>query len=171
MRPLSRDFEWNGNTIQHLKSLWAEGHSAAEIGRRLGISKNAVIGKAGRLHLTARPSPIRAAQPDKAAHVRRQRRPSLVELREIPPSKPNTPPEPAPKPIRQDTLPASPPVLTARNHQPCCWPIGEPGKSGFRFCNAPNAKGKPYCPAHCIKAYPRRRDNNSVANPTTPLTA
>jgi GcrA cell cycle regulator len=31
--------EWTEEVIQKLRSLWAEGHSTAEIGRRLNISK------------------------------------------------------------------------------------------------------------------------------------
>jgi GcrA cell cycle regulator len=50
---------WNDETIRHLRDLWTEGHSTAEIGRRLGVSKNAIVGKAHRLDLDARPSPIR----------------------------------------------------------------------------------------------------------------
>lgn len=52
---------WPEETIARLRVLWAEGHSTAEIGRRLDVSKNAVIGKAHRLDLPERPSPIRAA--------------------------------------------------------------------------------------------------------------
>ena len=51
--------EWNKEVISRLRELWAEGHSTAEIGRRLGVSKNAIVGKAHRLDLPARPSPIR----------------------------------------------------------------------------------------------------------------
>ena len=51
--------EWNEEIIARLRELWTEGHSTAEIGRRLGVSKNAIVGKAHRLDLTARPSPIR----------------------------------------------------------------------------------------------------------------
>ncbi len=51
--------EWTEETISRLRSLWQEGHSTAEIGRRLSITKNAVVGKAHRLILPARPSPIR----------------------------------------------------------------------------------------------------------------
>ncbi len=51
--------EWAEDTIVRLRSLWDEGLSTAEIGRRLGITKNAVVGKAHRLDLPARPSPIR----------------------------------------------------------------------------------------------------------------
>jgi GcrA cell cycle regulator len=55
--------DWNDETIARLRALWAEGHSTAEIGRRLGVSKNAVVGKAHRLNLPARPSPIRRDAP------------------------------------------------------------------------------------------------------------
>ncbi len=58
---------WNEETIRHLRDLWAEGHSTAEIGRRLGVSKNAIVGKAHRLDLDARPSPIRRDGPKPAS--------------------------------------------------------------------------------------------------------
>ena len=64
--------EWTEDVIGRLKALWAEGHSTAEIGRRLGVSKNAVVGKAHRLSLAARPSPIRRGEPGAA-----KRRPSI----------------------------------------------------------------------------------------------
>ena len=51
--------EWSDDIIARLRALWAEGLTTAEIGRRLGISKNSVVGKAHRLDLPARPSPIR----------------------------------------------------------------------------------------------------------------
>lgn len=51
-------FDWSGAVVSDLRALWAEGHSTAEIGRRLGVSKNAVIGKAHRLELPNRPSPL-----------------------------------------------------------------------------------------------------------------
>ncbi|TDG16227.1 GcrA cell cycle regulator, partial [Paracraurococcus ruber] len=51
--------DWTNEAIEQLRILWAEGHSTAEIGRRMGVSKNAIVGKAHRLNLPARPSPIR----------------------------------------------------------------------------------------------------------------
>ena len=48
--------DWNEDAISRLRALWDEGHSTAEIGRRLGITKNAVVGKAHRLALPPRPS-------------------------------------------------------------------------------------------------------------------
>ena len=54
--------EWTDEAIAKLRALWAEGLSTAEIGRRLNISKNAVVGKAHRLNLPPRPSPIRRTE-------------------------------------------------------------------------------------------------------------
>lgn len=40
---------WDTSTLKKLKSLFDKGLSTAEIGRKLGISKNAVVGKINRL--------------------------------------------------------------------------------------------------------------------------
>lgn len=50
---------WTLERVSELRKLWATGASTAEIGRRLGVSKNAVVGKAHRSGLAPRPSPIR----------------------------------------------------------------------------------------------------------------
>lgn len=61
--------EWNEEAVARLRELWTQGLSTAEIGRHLNVTKNAVVGKAHRLGLEGRPSPIRraAAKKDKAA--------------------------------------------------------------------------------------------------------
>nr|WP_294915092.1 GcrA family cell cycle regulator [uncultured Neokomagataea sp.] len=51
--------DWTDETIARLRELWDQGLSTAEIGRQLEITKNAVVGKAHRLGLPPRPSPIR----------------------------------------------------------------------------------------------------------------
>lgn len=51
--------DWPPEQIAELRRLWPTGLSTIEIGRRLGVSKNAVVGKAHRLELPPRPSPIR----------------------------------------------------------------------------------------------------------------
>ena len=75
---------WNEETIRNLTKLWAEGYSTAEIGRRLGVSKNAIVGKAHRLVLEPRPSPIRreAATPqgDRLPGYARKTGPTLPPL-------------------------------------------------------------------------------------------
>jgi|SRR5579864_4599991 len=50
---------WNPERISQLTELWNQGLSTAEIGRRIGVTKNAVVGKAHRLLLTPRPSPLK----------------------------------------------------------------------------------------------------------------
>jgi GcrA cell cycle regulator len=50
---------WTQDRIDNLAKLWSEGFSTAEIGRRLGVTKNSVVGKAHRLSLTPRPSPVK----------------------------------------------------------------------------------------------------------------
>jgi GcrA cell cycle regulator len=50
---------WNDAITAKLRTLWAEGHSTAEIGRRLGVSKNSIVGRVNRLDLPKRPSPLR----------------------------------------------------------------------------------------------------------------
>lgn len=63
--------EWTEELITRLRDLWSQGLSTAEIGRQLSITKNAVVGKAHRLGLPPRPSPIRNRSTDeKGAPVR-----------------------------------------------------------------------------------------------------
>jgi GcrA cell cycle regulator len=56
--------EWTPQRVNALIALWDEGLPTSEIGRRLGITKNAVIGKVHRLGLAKRGSPIKE-RPDK----------------------------------------------------------------------------------------------------------
>ena len=50
---------WTPERVATVTRLWNEGLTTAEIGRAVGMSKNAVVGKAHRLQLPPRPSPIR----------------------------------------------------------------------------------------------------------------
>jgi GcrA cell cycle regulator len=61
---------WNEEKINRLKKLWSEGLTTGEIGKRLSVSKNAVVGKAHRLGLKGRPSPIK--RPARTAEVKKQ---------------------------------------------------------------------------------------------------
>ena len=151
--------DWNDDTIARIRALWAEGHSTAEIGRRMGISKNAVVGKAHRLNLPARPSPIRRGTGEKRASrptVRRVTGPTLPALQSV---------------DRQPALKPPPVVLRAVQLQPrpagrvssCCWPLGEPGTPEFRFCGDPTMPAKPYCDEHVAIAYVKVRDRREDA--------
>ena len=49
----------------------------------------------------------------------------------------------------------TPPVVRFSRRTECQWPIGEPGTRGFRFCGEPAQAGKPYCLSHCRIAFVR----------------
>lgn len=50
--------EWTDDQIKELIRLWDQGLPTSEIGRLLGTTKNAVVGKAHRMGLSKRQSPI-----------------------------------------------------------------------------------------------------------------
>lgn len=59
---------WTDERIATLKKLWEGGATASQIAEELGgVSRNAVIGKAHRLGLKARPSPVQSGDKKKAA--------------------------------------------------------------------------------------------------------
>ena len=156
--------EWNAETILRLQSLWSEGHSTAEIGRRMGITKNAVVGKAHRLTLPPRPSPIR------------RERSRVVPRPSVRISGSTLPPLPASnvvplitEPSRAEPAAVIPRPISAQPSRPnqritaCCWPIGEPGTASFRFCDGDALGGKPYCLSHAQIAYVKVRDRREGA--------
>ena len=167
--------EWNDETIARLRELWAEGLSTAEIGRRMSVSKNAVVGKAHRLNLLARPSPIRrdgASAAVRPAAPRRVTGPTLPPLSVPPMSAPvlaTAPVAPSARPPVRATAPAVRPApvravpYVSSRLSTCCWPIGEPGTKSFRFCDLDATQGKPYCTAHASLAYVRVRDRRDEA--------
>ena len=55
---------WTDERIAMLKTLWEEGRSASQIAELMGesLSRNAVIGKAHRLGLASRPSPLKPSE-------------------------------------------------------------------------------------------------------------
>ena len=117
---------WTPERIAESTRLWGEGLTTAEIGKVVGVSKNAVVGKAHRLGLPARPSPIRRNNGNST-----------------PVSRPVA--KAPPKPVRQIALSTS---------GACCkWPFGHPGDADFHFCGSPALVNKPYCPEHYQMAY------------------
>lgn len=153
---------WSDSEDARLRALWDEGLSTAVIGVRLGRQKNSIIGRAHRLKLPRRPSPIcRAGRPDSYPDKPRVARVPIVARTPTLPAlaseiivarKP--PPPPAPK------VPEPRPPQRKRD---CCWPIGEPGAKSFRFCCEPAALGYPYCEAHCRQAYQNWRRTHPFA--------
>ena len=133
---------WTEDKIKDLTRLWDSGYSASAIGKQIGMSKNAVIGKAHRLGLRARPSPIKRSAP----------KPVLA-----PQARLETP-KPEPMPVRMP-----PPRRAHVRGAKCLWPIGDPNDQDFHFCGEPATPGKPYCTEHCAKAYIVRSKDTKAA--------
>ncbi|MGF1626618.1 MAG: GcrA family cell cycle regulator [Alphaproteobacteria bacterium] len=155
---------WTDERVAELKQLWEQGHSASQIATILGeVTRNAVIGKAHRLGLSSRPSPIKAGQPGSAQRPKKKpaaRRP--VPRRRAAPAaraKPERPAAPKLTDAERRLLAVQPQPAPADYRGPTCqWPIGDPGQDEFRFCGAPASTGRPYCDAHCQIAYRRREE-------------
>ena len=63
---------WTDERIDQLKTLWDKGLTASQIAEELGgVSRNAVIGKAHRLGLKSRPSPVKSGKAKKKAAVKK----------------------------------------------------------------------------------------------------
>ena len=160
--------DWTSETIARLRTLWDEGLSTAEIGRRLGITKNAVVGKAHRLTLPARPSPIRRASGEPASTRRpaaRRMTGSTLSPLAVAVHVARSPVD-VPRPPAQLRAVTASPRLAGRpagRIVACCWPIGEPGTPSFRFCTDGAIHGKPYCAPHAALAYVKVRDRREDA--------
>jgi GcrA cell cycle regulator len=93
---------WTDERIDTLKAMWEKGMTASQIAEKLGgVSRNAVIGKAHRLGLQSRPSPVKANDADEAP------------VAKAPPAKstpaPAAPPPPAAKADPKPSAPPPPP--------------------------------------------------------------
>ena len=81
---------WTDERIDQLKAMWERGLTASQIADELGgVSRNAVIGKAHRLGLQSRPSPVKANEVPKKARKR-----SMPHLRRLAPPRLRRPPLP-----------------------------------------------------------------------------
>ena len=122
---------WTEERLEMLKALWEEGLSISQIGERLGVTRNAVAGKAHRLNLRKRQSPI-AKKPKKAVEPETEKDlPLRLALRGI-----------------------------QWSRSKCVWPSGDPKTVEFSFCGEAIVPGKPYCSEHCELAYTTSRDGS-----------
>ena len=136
---------WNDDNVLRLKELWDQGLPTAQIGKLLGFTKNAVVGKAHRIGLERRPSPIRrtAVKPDR----KKARSPVMPKL--------NFEKQESEK-IQNNVVNFQPSVKNIFVSNPkrgCEWPMGHPDESGFHFCGKERFDDKPYCLDHCTVAY------------------
>ena len=127
---------WDKNKLDQLRHFWLEGLPITKIGIELGVSRNAIAGKAHRLGLPKRNSPI-----SKSGEPRKNQSKNIIQenQKELPL-----------KLLLRD-------VEWSRNA--CCWPLGDPKLPGFKFCGVSIIPGRPYCDDHSILAYTNPKEN------------
>ncbi|MBK8837900.1 MAG: GcrA cell cycle regulator [Hyphomonadaceae bacterium] len=157
---------WTEERVAELKKLWAEGHSASQIAKRLGsVTRNAVIGKVHRLGLSGRATPSRPvkrpprlARPKPQQQMPRQasaapaaRGSNALAVRAEPT---HTHISEAEANIEPQRLPNGDmvTVLTVKDSM-CKWPIGDPADANFGFCGHSSAENSPYCAEHARVAF------------------
>ena len=151
---------WDDNNVAKLRDLWDQGLPTAQIGKLLGFTKNAVVGKAHRIGLERRPSPIRrtAVKPDR----KKARSPVMPKLNFE---------------SKQETLsenkeysgfqPVVKNMFNTSIKRGCEWPQGHPDESDFNFCGKDRFEDKPYCLEHCAVAYvipEKEEEENKTVN-------
>lgn len=119
---------WTEERIALLAKLWEGGATASQIAEQLGgVSRNAVIGKAHRLGLKARPSPVKPN--DKKPGKKKGTAPEAEPTAPLGAGPQGSPPlaRPQPQPEEEPAPPAQPPIKVEPAPQPA--PIATTGEA------------------------------------------
>ena len=152
---------WTDEKVAKLKELWGKGNTASQIAEIIGgISRNAVIGKAHRLNLSAKIKTRTATSnknfensvESKNPHPKRGRRSKFKSLI-----------------IEKDFEPENPKQLEELDDNSCKWPIGHPDEKNFYFCGRSSLKDFSYCKLHLLYAYqPKGKKEDGVEKEEVP---
>ena len=147
---------WNEEKVAKLKELWGKGSTASQIAEIIGgISRNAVIGKAHRLNLSAKIKTRTATSNrdfenstnEKSAQIKKGRRSKFKSLI-----------------IEKNFEPENPKQLEELDENSCKWPIGHPDEKSFYFCGRSSLKDFSYCKLHLLYAYQPKGKKEEVAD-------
>ena len=136
---------WTNEKVTKLKELWGKGSTASQIAEIIGgVSRNAVIGKAHRLNLSAKIKTRTATsnqnfenslEEKNTKHIRGRKSKFKSLL------------------IEKDFEPENPKQLEELDENSCKWPIGHPDEKSFYFCGRSSLKDFSYCKLHLLYAY------------------
>ena len=136
---------WNEEKVNKLKELWGKGNTASQIAEIIGgLSRNAVIGKAHRLNLSAKIKTRTATSNQnfessiqgndiKNKGSRKNKFKSLI--------------------IEKNFEPENPKQLEELDESSCKWPTGHPDEKSYYFCVRSSLKDFSYCKLHLLYAY------------------
>ena len=146
---------WTEEKVAKLKELWGKGNTASQIAEIIGgISRNAVIGKAHRLNLSAKIKTRSATSNENFNNsvenknnkiINKSRRSKFKSLL-----------------IDKDFEPESPKQLEELDENSCKWPIGHPDENDFYFCGRTSLKDFSYCKLHLLYAYQPKGKKDEV---------
>ena len=152
---------WTEEKVAKLKELWGKGNTASQIAEIIGgISRNAVIGKAHRLNLSAKIKTRTAISNEnfensinkKNIKIRKGRKSKFRSLI-----------------IEKDFEPENPKQLEELDENSCKWPIGHPNEKSFYFCGRSSLKDFSYCKLHLLYAYqPKGKKDEAVDKEEVP---
>ena len=152
---------WTEEKVAKLKELWGKGSTASQIAEIIGgISRNAVIGKAHRLNLSAKIKTrstksnqnFENSLEEKNAKSRKGRRSKFKSLI-----------------IEKDFEPENPKQLEELDEGCCKWPIGHPDEKSFYFCGRSSLKDFSYCKLHLLYAYqPKGKKEDTIDKDVVP---
>lgn len=136
---------WKPEQVSQLITLWDTGLSTAKIGKKMGVTKNSVIGKARRMGLPSREMPL----------IRMYARPRKRATKKRNPEK-----EIASRPKNMPLVP----LIDLGNG--CPWPYGDPQDDDFGFCGQEKDGKTHYCAEHNKRAYlpPKKRSGRVTFN-------
>ena len=147
---------WTDEKVSKLKELWGKGNTASQIAEIIGgISRNAVIGKAHRLNLSAKIK-TRSATSSKnfdnniegknilSKKGRKSKFKTLI--------------------IEKNFEPENPKHLEELDENSCKWPIGHPDEKNFYFCGRSSLKDFSYCKLHLLYAYQPKGKKDDVTD-------
>ncbi len=159
---------WTDEMVDQLREMWKQGLTTGEIGKRLGVSKNSIVGKVHRLGLSGRPSPIKKKDETEAPAEKKEATENVAKA-----TKPKVEKAPVPKTPKvekkaeekvevEEKIEISAPAphhhngktsLTDLDNHTCRWPIGDPKDENFHFCGRKVRIGQTYCDEHANIAY------------------